>query len=183
MEVYSSDQNLLDKILKDLVYDLEEDDDENLKDWLEPYVQEGVRYIPTFQKLAPCKDKEGNYTDPGLMDKKYWGTKWDVVQPWATVKEGSIDITFDTAWNPPDIWFRKLCNKYPDVSIHLFSEEGGMWFEVNQWHDAGHPFYYEEWDYHAPCEQCDVKNDDVTYDDELEWWYCIKCKNEILENN
>ena len=59
-------------------------------------------------------------------DEAHWGTKWepgvDVVQ----LDDGTLQLTFDSAWCPPgDRWFEKLSEAMPNAEIvNRFSEPG-----------------------------------------------------------
>ena len=65
--IISPTKNVHKAILKDVAYDREgKKKDLELESWLEDYMLGTVRYIPTFQKLTPCKTKDGEYTSPGL---------------------------------------------------------------------------------------------------------------------
>mgnify|MGYP004452333711 FL=1 len=63
-----------------------------------------------------------------------WGTKWNLVP----AKGGSVDgysvditkdyinLTFDTAWSPPDGIYDAIGDRYPDLSVNWFYREDGM---------------------------------------------------------
>jgi hypothetical protein len=63
-----------------------------------------------------------------------WGTKWNLVP----AKGGSVDgysvditkdyinLTFDTAWSPPDGIYDAIFVKYPDLDVNWFYREDGM---------------------------------------------------------
>ena len=84
---------------------------------IDPGEVEGMR----FSKLVPAE--EGGVGDEG--DRK-WGTKWEP----SGVKLDDIwtdgfELTFETAWGPPDKWFQVLQDEHPDVSfVALYYEPG-----------------------------------------------------------
>ena len=55
-----------------------------------------------------------------------WGTKWeptdiDVEQ----TDDMELELTFNTAWSPPEEICRAIRNKYPDISVSWFYDEPG----------------------------------------------------------
>ena len=63
-----------------------------------------------------------------------WGTKWNIVPSKGGSVDGySIDITkdyinltFDTAWSPPDGIYDAIGDRYPDLDVNWFYREDGM---------------------------------------------------------
>ena len=63
-----------------------------------------------------------------------WGTKWNLVPNHdgdltsydADVEKDYINLTFDTAWSPPDGIYDAIVEKYPDISISWFYREDGV---------------------------------------------------------
>jgi len=63
-----------------------------------------------------------------------WGTKWNLVP----AKGGSVDgysvditkdyinLTFDTAWSPPDGIYDAIGDRYPTLDVNWFYREDGM---------------------------------------------------------
>ena len=54
-----------------------------------------------------------------------WGTKWDVDAS-VDVGDDYIEISFDTAWCPPEGVFNYIKKQYPDLSVSWFYDEPGM---------------------------------------------------------
>jgi len=106
-----------------------------------------------FDKVLPEPDydkpkKEGTHND-GVQTKlnapyehpdwytwrnANWGTKWNLVP----AKGGSVDgysvditkdyinLTFDTAWSPPDGIYDAIGDRYPTLDVNWFYREDGM---------------------------------------------------------
>ena len=59
---------------------------------------------------------------------KTWGTKWTAsgVGQDVYISEDEVQLSFDTAWGPPEGVYHKLVEKYPDLSFSWFYREDGM---------------------------------------------------------
>jgi len=68
-----------------------------------------------------------------------WGTKWDVQDEYAEVKDGVLTASFDSAWAPPTQAYGRLEDLGFEVSAHYF--EGGMMFAGS--YADGYDDYYE----------------------------------------
>ena len=57
-----------------------------------------------------------------------WDTKWDIAGSVQFEYEDSeqIEITFNTAWSPPESICHKLREMFPDLSVSWFYDEPGM---------------------------------------------------------
>ena len=91
-------------------------------------------------KLEQHKGKDGeimwetyNFPDGKNDDRWYhwcianWGTKWDVSELDIEYSDDEIlELTFSTAWSPPEGVMNKLKEKYPDLSFTCFYDEPGM---------------------------------------------------------
>ena len=58
-----------------------------------------------------------------------WGTKWDITAQQVEIElEDSeiLEISFDTAWAPPEPICRRLREMFPDSSFSWFYDEPGM---------------------------------------------------------
>ena len=57
-----------------------------------------------------------------------WDTKWDITNSVQFEYEDSeqIEITFNTAWSPPESICHKLREMFPDLSVSWFYDEPGM---------------------------------------------------------
>ena len=74
-----------------------------------------------------------NFPDGKNDDRWYhwcidnWGTKWDAGEVDIEMSDyDSLEITFNTAWSPPEGIVEKLREKYPDLSFQCFYDEPGM---------------------------------------------------------
>ena len=74
-----------------------------------------------------------NFPDGKNDDRWYhwcianWGTKWDVSELDIEYADDEIlELTFSTAWSPPEGVVEKLKDKYPDLSFSCFYDEPGM---------------------------------------------------------
>ena len=58
-----------------------------------------------------------------------WGTKWDASNvDIAYSDESQIEITFDTAWSPPEPICNRLREMFDDIHVSWFYDEPGMEF-------------------------------------------------------
>ena len=55
-----------------------------------------------------------------------WGTKWEPTDLSVEQCDEELELTFNTAWSPPEDICRAIRNKYPDVSVSWFYDEPGM---------------------------------------------------------
>ena len=58
-----------------------------------------------------------------------WGTKWDITADSVEIElEDSemLEVSFDTAWSPPEPICRRLREMFPDSSFSWFYDEPGM---------------------------------------------------------
>lgn len=80
---------------------------------------------------AGLRFKSTNRVDDRWYDwrNQNWGTKWDCyeVQIDEELPYG-FEVTFDTAWAPPEEICEAIREKYPDISIQWHYDEPGMEF-------------------------------------------------------
>ena len=58
-----------------------------------------------------------------------WGTKWDASNvDIAYSDENQIEVTFDTAWSPPEPICNRLREMFDDIHVSWFYDEPGMEF-------------------------------------------------------
>lgn len=89
-----------------------------------------------FNHLCPSPSGEWDY-DWSVAN---WGTKWDArVYDWSQNEDGSIDISFDTAWSQPTALYYYLTEEGWDLNA-LFHEEG-MCFCGSYTNEDGEDFY------------------------------------------
>ena len=55
-----------------------------------------------------------------------WGTKWELSELDIEYYEEMLELTFSSAWSPPEGVMNKLKEKYPDLSFTCFYDEPGM---------------------------------------------------------
>ena len=91
-------------------------------------------------KLEQRKNDKGeiiwetyNFPDGKNDDRWYhwcianWGTKWDLSELHIEYEDDEqLELTFNTAWSPPEGIVEKLKEKYPDLSFTCFYDEPGM---------------------------------------------------------
>ena len=90
-------------------------------------------------KLEQHKNDKGdvvwetyNFPDGTNDDRWYmwcvnnWGTKWDVSELDIEYDEEMLELTFSTAWSPPEGVMQVLKDKYPDLGFTCFYDEPGM---------------------------------------------------------
>ena len=59
-----------------------------------------------------------------------WGTKWDISEPFMehNIEDGVIEVSFMTAWGPPDACFSTYLMENDDVTIENYFYEPGNAF-------------------------------------------------------
>ena len=94
-------------------------------------------------KLEQMKNPKGeiNVGKPSKfsqMEKKWWslvslvhcvtgGTKWELRELDIEYADDEIlELTFSTAWSPPEGVMEELKNRYPDLGFSCFYDEPGM---------------------------------------------------------
>ena len=55
-----------------------------------------------------------------------WGTKWEPTDLSVEQCDEELELTFNTAWSPPEDICRAIRNKYPDVTVSWFYDEPSM---------------------------------------------------------
>ena len=74
-----------------------------------------------------------NFPDGKNDDRWYhwcianWGTKWELSElDIEYVDDEILELTFSTAWSPPEGIMQELKDKYPDLGFTCFYDEPGM---------------------------------------------------------
>ena len=73
-----------------------------------------------------------NFPDGKNDDRWYhwcidnWGTKWELSELDIEYDEEVLELTFSTAWSPPEGIMQELKDKYPDLGFTCFYDEPGM---------------------------------------------------------
>lgn len=76
----------------------------------------------SFNKLVPLPEEEkDNWYE---WQTNNWGTKWDSCDSTFVVENNKLIYEFNTAWGPPNEWFKKIYNKYEIDMILLYYEPG-----------------------------------------------------------
>ena len=78
-----------------------------------------------------------------------WGTKWNACESQITVEKNSIEVSFYTAWAPPEGVYAAICAAYPDLQLTARYIEEGMYFAGSFYNDNGR--LDDE-----PCSECCV---------------------------
>lgn len=77
-----------------------------------------------------------------------WGSKWNAT---STIifdeSEEHLSLYFDSAWSPPESWFKALCAAFPDVDFTLSYYEPGCWFAGSMQSDEMGGCFCTEIDY------------------------------------
>ena len=55
-----------------------------------------------------------------------WGTKWEPAEVDVEQCDEELEITFNTAWSPPEDICRAIRNQFPDVTVSWFYDEPSM---------------------------------------------------------
>ena len=108
-----------------------------------------------------------------------WSTKWDVCDGFASVhKEGdeySVELSFNTAWCPPERAYETLWERDNITRINMYYEEPGMEFK-GYWVDGyDKP---EEWRY-GYCDGCETE---VAIENESDCSVCGQTTRELTES-
>ena len=81
---------------------------------------ENGHYVPFFQSTDRQDDR---WYDWRLQN---WGTKWDAYD--VSVDDDDpdqLEVSFNTAWSPPEAICSALREQYPDLSVSWFYDEPG----------------------------------------------------------
>lgn len=54
-----------------------------------------------------------------------WGTKWEPTDLTVEQCEQEVELSFNTAWSPPEAICRAIRERYPDCSVSWFYDEPG----------------------------------------------------------
>ena len=73
------------------------------------------------------------FKSTGIADQRWydwrvqnWDTKWDAYDvEFVDVDPDQFEVTFNTAWSPPEAISKELREQYPDLSISWFYDEPG----------------------------------------------------------
>ena len=76
---------------------------------------------------------DGRFQSTGRQDDRWydwrlqnWDTKWDAYDVEVTDDDiEQLEITFNTAWSPPEAICERIREDYPDVSVSWFYDEPG----------------------------------------------------------
>ena len=97
--------------------------------WGQKYGKDGE--LPQYEGEGAIKRlvfKSTDITDQRWYDWRLanWDTKWDAYD--LTVEDedpDQLEVTFNTAWSPPDAICHALREQYPDVAVSWFYDEPG----------------------------------------------------------
>ena len=121
-EIFSDKKNIFGKIIQD-------------PDWTKLPNEKGEFSKPKkyYGKNGEVMFESNEFPDGKNDDRWYhwniqnWGTKWDACNvDIEYADESQIEVTFDTAWSPPEPICAKLREMFEDVSISWFYDEPGM---------------------------------------------------------
>lgn len=48
-----------------------------------------------------------------------WGTKWNAYETLISYDNDTVELTFQTAWSPPNIWFERTVELFPSLEFKL----------------------------------------------------------------
>jgi len=91
-------------------------------------------------EIDPSTDKEFDWWNWRINN---WGTKWEPSDPTFDMDENQISYFFDTAWSPPEGWFKKVIKLYPELDFYMTFEEPGMAFKGEAEGDKGKFLYFK----------------------------------------
>ena len=115
-----------------------------------------------------------------------WGTKWEpsgqaLAKEEVFANDQYIEVSFDTAWGPPNMWLKHIYTDFPNLTFELEYEEPGMMFGgVINADKLGYNDYSHDLANASDC--CTAKvywedDEEFTLEDEGEY-QCSKCKKE-----
>ena len=84
-------------------------------------------------KVGELPQPDGTFQSTGRRDDRWydwrvynWDTKWDAYDVEVTDDDPECtEITFNTAWSPPEAICERIREDYPDVSVSWFYDEPG----------------------------------------------------------
>lgn len=118
-------------------------------------LKEAFEQGKAFESIVPNPDGEWDHGFSVLN----WGTKWDVQAENASIDDdGSLSVTFDTAWAPPIAFYKALVEQGWKVSATY--HEPGMCF-IGQFNDGEdecyeYDFSNEDWREDLPEDLVDM---------------------------
>ena len=97
-----------------------------LLDTTSGYLGENTPKQKELEKQQARNIKKYGYKDWYDWAYSKWGTKWDVDAYVEWDGDDVIEITFDSAWGPPEGVHKYIVNEFPDLSVSWFYDEPGM---------------------------------------------------------
>ena len=96
----------------------------------------GTKYGNDGELPIPEKHNYGvtsRFQSTGIADQRWydwrlqnWDTKWDAYDVTITDDDpDQLEVTFNTAWSPPEAVCSALREQYPDLSVSWFYDEPG----------------------------------------------------------
>ena len=143
-----------------------------------PELLEEVPVGEDFMERSKKREQENlekfGYTDWYNWNIQNWGTKWDTsVLTLNDDQPDMLNISFDTAWGPPGVFFEKMTDLGFDIEAHYLEE--GMGFVGKYTSEDGDESYNfdgsedledipddicEHWDLAGLCEMREESSDD-----------------------
>tara|TARA_B100000614_G_scaffold253417_1_gene267320 strand:+ start:413 stop:898 length:486 start_codon:yes stop_codon:yes gene_type:complete len=104
-----------------------------------PLHERDVHYGMKYGDKGELPVKEGDpwtryvFKSTGITDQRWydwrlqnWDTKWDAYDVEVTDDDpDQLEVTFNTAWSPPDAICEAMRELYPDLSVSWFYDEPG----------------------------------------------------------
>lgn len=135
-----------------------------------------------FQKRVKRCEKKYGADDWYNWSVNHYGTKWEVKAEITGESNDYISYSFDSAWSPPIEFFKNISPLFPKLIFELEYEEGGSAIEGTATIQDGE-VDDDCRDYVERCEECNEKDKDVEWDENLGQCLCPSCKEEMLANN
>jgi len=100
-----------------------------------------------FWNFVKPDNLEEYYEDTNWYDWNIdnWGCKWETRGTLDPETPQELTYRFDTAWSPPEDWFRKAVQQFPELSFKLFYEEEQGW-GGQMLADDGAVHFEDSWD-------------------------------------
>lgn len=104
-----------------------------------------------------------------------WWCKRDACETNVDQQSKDIYINFNTPRWPPNQWFAKLCETFPNITFSMYYEEPWCAFEWDIYSDWEWWYTDDERSYVPFCESCCDKLDDVVRREDREESLCDEC--------
>jgi hypothetical protein len=129
-----------------------------------------------------------------------YGTKWGICSPHILKEEkvayeidfdeakvndiddiSTIVYTFETAWSPCEPIICKMAQMFPNLTFEYEYAEMGNDYEGEQTYQNGELVFNDTRPYTHTCDECEIKDTSVEYNDNKETYLCKRCRMSDVE--